>query len=61
MQEAKKGDNVAISIDDITFGRQVKDNEILYTYMSDDNARLRSNTRTSSATRRRTCSRGYPR
>lgn len=38
-QEAKKGDNVAISINDITFGRQIKDNDILYTYISSDEIR----------------------
>ena len=33
-QEAKKGDNVAVSIDGITFGRQIHDDDILYTYIS---------------------------
>jgi translation initiation factor 5B len=31
-----KGESVAISIDDITFGRQIKDNDILYTFMNDE-------------------------
>ena len=31
-----KGESVAISIDDITFGRQIKDNDVLYTFMNDE-------------------------
>jgi translation initiation factor 5B len=40
LQEAKKGDAVAISMEDVTLGRQVKENEILYTFMNDENERL---------------------
>ena len=40
LQEAKKGDKVAISIDDITFGRQVKEDDILYTHVNDESERL---------------------
>ena len=38
-QEAKKGDNVAVSIDGITFGRQIHDDDILYTYISSEEIR----------------------
>lgn len=38
-QEAKKGDNVAISIEDVTFGRQIKDNDVLYTFISSEEIR----------------------
>ncbi len=31
-----KGESVAISIDEITFGRQVRDNEVLYTFLNDE-------------------------
>jgi translation initiation factor 5B len=34
--QSVKGEEVAISIDDITFGRQVHDNEVLYTFMNDE-------------------------
>jgi translation initiation factor 5B len=37
---AKKGDSVAISIDEITFGRQVKENDILYTRVRDNDEML---------------------
>ncbi|MGC8662757.1 MAG: translation initiation factor IF-2 [Candidatus Micrarchaeia archaeon] len=40
LQEAKKGDKVAISIEEITFGRQVSEDEILYTHINDENERL---------------------
>jgi translation initiation factor 5B len=40
MQEAKKGESVAISIDGITFGRQIKDNDVLYAHINDDEERL---------------------
>jgi len=40
LQEAKKGDKIAISIDDITFGRQVKEDDILYTHVNDESERL---------------------
>ena len=39
MQEARKGANVAISMYDVTFGRQVKDNDDLYVFINDENAR----------------------
>ncbi|MDE1823306.1 MAG: translation initiation factor IF-2, partial [Candidatus Micrarchaeota archaeon] len=39
LEEAKKGANVAISMDDITFGRQVKENDVLYTFISDEDIR----------------------
>ena len=39
LKEAKVGESVAISIEDITFGRQVKENETLYTFMNDENER----------------------
>ncbi len=38
-QEAKPGESVAISMDDVTFGRQVKTNDTLYTFMNDENVR----------------------
>ncbi len=40
MQEAKKGANVAMSIADVTFGRQVKDNDMLYVFLNDDEERV---------------------
>lgn len=39
LQEAKKGESVAISVEGITFGRQVKDNDILYIFLNDDEER----------------------
>lgn len=38
--EAKKGDSVAISIDGITFGRQLRENDLLYTHINDDEENL---------------------
>ncbi len=38
--EAKKGESVAISVDGITFGRQVKDNDVLYSHINDDEEQL---------------------
>lgn len=38
--EAKKGDSVAISIDGITFGRQVRENDVLYAHINDEEERL---------------------
>lgn len=38
-QEVRKGDNVAVSIDGITFGRQIHDDDILYTYISSEEIR----------------------
>lgn len=38
--EAKKGESVAISVDGITFGRQVKENDLLYSHINDDEERL---------------------
>jgi len=40
MLEAKKGDSVAISIDGITFGRQLRENDLLYTHINDEEERL---------------------
>ncbi len=40
VSEAKKGESVAISVDGITFGRQVKDNQMLYAHINDDEERL---------------------
>jgi translation initiation factor 5B len=40
VSEAKKGESVAISIDGITFGRQVKDNDVLYAHINDEEERL---------------------
>ncbi|MFP3289239.1 MAG: translation initiation factor IF-2 [Candidatus Micrarchaeota archaeon] len=40
LQEAKKGDKVAISMDEVTFGRQVKEEDILYTHVNDESERL---------------------
>ncbi len=40
VDEAKKGDSVAISIDGITFGRQVKDNDVLYSHINDEEEQL---------------------
>ena len=42
-QEAKKGESVAISIDGVTFGRQINDNDILYTHINDDDMRFLRN------------------
>ncbi len=39
LNEAKSGDEVAISIDDIVFGRHVNENDILYTFINDDEER----------------------
>lgn len=38
LEEAKKGESVAISIDDVTFGRQIKEGETLYTHINDEDA-----------------------
>ncbi|MGB9732654.1 MAG: translation initiation factor IF-2 [Candidatus Micrarchaeia archaeon] len=40
LQEAKKGEKVAISMDDVTFGRQVKEDDVLYTHVNDESERL---------------------
>ncbi len=40
VNEAKKGESVAISIDGITFGRQVKDNDVLYAHINDEEEQL---------------------
>ena len=37
---AKKGDQMAVSIEGPTFGRQIRENQILYTYISDDDYTL---------------------
>ncbi|MEM0148828.1 MAG: translation initiation factor IF-2 [Candidatus Micrarchaeaceae archaeon] len=39
-KEAKKGDSVAISIDDVTFGRHIKEEDVLYTFVSDSDYML---------------------
>ncbi len=38
-EEAKKGDSVAISMEDITFGRQVRENDKLYTFITSEEIR----------------------
>ena len=38
-QEATKGDSVAISMEEITFGRQVHEHDTLYTYISSEDIR----------------------
>jgi len=38
--EAKKGESVAISVDGITFGRQIHDHDVLYAHINDDEERL---------------------
>jgi len=40
LSEAKKGSSVAISIDSITFGRQVREGDVLYTHINDEEERL---------------------
>ncbi|MDE1860567.1 MAG: translation initiation factor IF-2 [Candidatus Micrarchaeota archaeon] len=40
LQQAKKGDSVAMSMEDVTFGRQVKEEDRLYTYVNDQTIRL---------------------
>jgi len=40
LSEAKKGSSVAISIDGITFGRQVREGDVLYTHINDEEERL---------------------
>ncbi len=40
LKESKAGESVAISMEDVTFGRQVRENETLYTFMNDGNERL---------------------
>jgi len=43
LQEAKKGDSVAISVEDAVYGRQISAEDILYTYVSDsDESMLRN-------------------
>ena len=39
LKESKAGESVAISMEDVTFGRQVKENETLYVFMNDENER----------------------
>ncbi len=39
VQEAKMGESVAISVDDATYGRQIKDNDKLYVFINDDEER----------------------
>jgi translation initiation factor 5B len=40
VEVAKKGDRMAISIEGPTFGRQIRENQILYTYISEEDYRL---------------------
>ena len=40
LEEAQAGKAVAISMDEVTFGRQVKEGETLYTFINDDEERL---------------------
>ena len=40
VDEAKKGESVAVSMDGVTFGRQLKDNDVLYSHINDDEERL---------------------
>ncbi|MEM4034618.1 MAG: translation initiation factor IF-2 [Candidatus Micrarchaeaceae archaeon] len=40
LEEAKPGQEVAISIDGITFGRQIKEGDVLYTFLNDEEERL---------------------
>ena len=40
MDTAKKGDSIAISMDEPTFGRQVKDGQVLYTRVTDSDEKL---------------------
>ncbi len=42
LQVAKKGDNVAISVDGPTFGRQIKEDQVLYTRVTDADEKLLS-------------------
>ncbi len=42
-QEAKPKDNVAISMDNVTFGRQVRVNDTLYTFINDETVRALRN------------------
>ncbi len=39
LKESKAGESIAISMEDVTFGRQVRENETLYTFMNDENER----------------------
>ena len=39
MAEAKKGASAAISVDAITYGRQIKENDMLLVFMNDENER----------------------
>ncbi len=39
LQESKKGDNLALSMDDVTYGRQIRENERLYVFLNDDDER----------------------
>lgn len=38
-QEVRKGESIAMSMNDVTFGRQVKDNDDLYTFINDEQIR----------------------
>ncbi len=39
LQEAKKGGNFAMSMDGVTYGRQLQENEMLYVFLNDDDER----------------------
>ncbi|MEM3839067.1 MAG: translation initiation factor IF-2 [Candidatus Micrarchaeaceae archaeon] len=39
LQEARKGSSVAISMEEVTYGRQIRENDLLYTFMNDENER----------------------
>ncbi|MGC8496147.1 MAG: translation initiation factor IF-2 [Candidatus Micrarchaeia archaeon] len=40
IEVAQKGESVAISMDDVTFGRQIRENQMLYTDISDSEAEM---------------------
>ena len=40
IESAKRGDRVAIAVNDATFGRQIDENDVLYSYVTKDDARL---------------------
>lgn len=39
LQEAKKGDSLALSMDGVTYGRQIQENEQLYVFLNDEDER----------------------
>ena len=40
VSEAKKGESSAISMDGVTFGRQLKDNDVMYAHINDEEEQL---------------------